>query len=144
MLITEYYHVNQRILSSQSWIKYLKLRSSLFIGTPRVSRCPVCKKVFASKKEMRVHYSVMHLGETPSKEEASEPPLSMVEQNSFMMQAEAAGIPVVEPVPEEDISVPEEPYDPENSDEAYHVSVITESEERLIKENADFIKVCMD
>lgn len=97
---------------------------------PRVSRCPVCKEMFPSKAEMRSHYSVAHL-ETSKLNDSPVEPIHMPASDEIPMG----------PLPDDDDGIDDdgiddEPDDPNN----IQAGIISESEERLIKENEEFIK----
>ena len=78
----------------------------------RVSRCPVCKEIFQSKEEMREHYSVSHM-------EPVVKPLENDSSNTTETQASSS-----------DNLIKNESV----------ASLVNENEERLIRENAEFIK----
>jgi len=95
----------------------------------RPSRCPVCKDMFPSKAEMRTHYSSIHLKvgsvPTPSTVDDEEMEIDEDEDNVF----------------EEEEDDEEEEVKPLNQTEGDQLkSHITESDERMIRENEEFIK----
>ena len=109
-----------------------RLENSKEKKATRVSRCPICKELFASKVTMKEHYASVHNGETIE-----------LHQNvsgkyqSFAISPEHYEIREhpshsLKVFPNQELEVDEKEDD--------DVALITEDEEQMIKDNEEFIK----
>ena len=109
----------------------------------RPSRCPVCKDMFPSKEEMQKHYSTAHL-QTENTTIVGDAAMEGEDDNVFEEEIDIEGTLEGDDrvgVPEEEGEEEEEEDGLEGEEERKdHQVIITENEERLIKENQDFIK----
>ena len=94
------------------------------LNVSAVSRCPVCKEKFPSKHEMRIHFSSLHMQEISQGDGLRLK--SDLFANSFDLKLKDPTTKIGSKIVETDLHG--------------GVTVISEDEERLIKENVEFIK----